>query len=331
MASHRFHPDVGGIEKVSETLALEFQRESHEVRVVTQSQGQLGGYPYEVVRKPGSRSWMSLLRWCDVYLQNNISLKGLWPLAAVKKPWVVSHHTWITRTDGRIGVRDRLKLFTLRMARNISVSNSIASALPVPSVVIGNPYASNQFKLLKTVPRNKELIFVGRLVSDKGVDDLLHVLSVLKKREITPGLTIIGDGPERAPLELLTKELGLVSQVEFAGVKSGENLTELLNQHQIMVVPSRWKEPFGVVALEGIACGCVIVGSSGGGLADAIGNCGLIYSNGSREELAACLEKVLKQPDLRAGFCSAGPEHLSHFAPNTVARAYLSELEKAAS
>ena len=60
--------------------------------------------------------------------------------------------------------------------------------------------------------------------------------------------------------------LGLERQVEFTGVLQGETLVRTLNAHRIMVVPSRTPEPFGVVALEGIACGCVVVGSEGGGL-----------------------------------------------------------------
>jgi glycosyltransferase involved in cell wall biosynthesis len=46
--------------------------------------------------------------------------------------------------------------------------------------------------------------------------------------------------------------------VDFVGTKTDHELVKLLNTHQIMVVPSLWNEPFGLVALEGVACGCVL-------------------------------------------------------------------------
>ena len=51
-------------------------------------------------------------------------------------------------------------------------------------------------------------------------------------------------------------------------------MVEELNRHEIMVVPSRWNELFGVVALEGMACGCAMLVSDGGGLPDAVGYAG---------------------------------------------------------
>src|ERR1044071_8621228 len=109
-------------------------------------------------------------------------------------------------------------------------------------------------------------------------------------------LTIAGDGPEREPLETQAVKLGLQSRVEFVGSQSSHQLAELLRQHQILVVPSRWREPFGIVALEGIACGCVIVGSAEGGLAEAIGPCGLTFPNGDARALADILARLLTDP-----------------------------------
>ena len=74
------------------------------------------------------------------------------------------------------------------------------------------------------------------------------------------------------------RALSLAENVSFVGPKSGDGLAEILNQHQILVVPSRWAEPFGIVAVEGIACGCVVVGSVAGGLPEAIGGCGVNFS-----------------------------------------------------
>lgn len=104
----------------------------------------------------------------------------------------------------------------------------------------------------------------------------------------------------------------------------------LLNQHRVLVVPSRYHEPFGIVALEGIACGCLVVGSSGGGLKKAIGPCGLTFPNGDAEALAAVLVTVLKDPEIAGSLLRGAPEHLAAHGTEATALAYVRELEKAA-
>jgi glycosyltransferase involved in cell wall biosynthesis len=112
-------------------------------------------------------------------------------------------------------------------------------------------------------------------------------------------------------------------QVTFVGRKSGAALAQILNRHQILAVPSRWAEPFGVVALEGIACGCVIVGSQDGGLKEAIGPCGVTFENGNAVALAAQLKYLLQDNQLRQDLRQRAPEHLARFQSDSVADAYL--------
>jgi glycosyltransferase involved in cell wall biosynthesis len=93
-------------------------------------------------------------------------------------------------------------------------------------------------------------------------------------------------------------------------------------------VPSRWPEPFGIVALEGIACGCVVVGSSQGGLSEAIGLGGITFENGHCPSLAAALKRLLSDPALEESLRRAGPAHLRHFETSAVTRAYLQLMEE---
>ena len=78
-----------------------------------------------------------------------------------------------------------------------------------------------------------------------------------------------------------------------------------------------------MVALEVIACGCVPVGSSEGGLSDAIGPCGLTFPNGDSPALAAALLRLLKTPELLRDYRQHAGEHLRKHHPSTVARQYL--------
>ena len=109
--------------------------------------------------------------------------------------------------------------------------------------------------------------------------------------------------------------------------ENADKLVELLNRHKVLVVPSRYDEPFGIVALEGIACGCVVVGSNRGGLRESIGPCGFTFPNGDVSALAQALARILRQPEERARLRAGAAQHLAKFQPATVARSYLNLFE----
>jgi glycosyltransferase involved in cell wall biosynthesis len=109
----------------------------------------------------------------------------------------------------------------------------------------------------------------------------------------------------------------------FAGPLQGATLAAMIERHKILVVPSRYEEPFGVVALEGIASGCVVVGSNRGGLPEAIGPCGVTFANGDVEALTEKLAGLLLQPESCERLRANAPAHLATFQVETVARKYL--------
>ncbi len=321
LGSHHFFPSTGGIETVTNLLAHEFVARGHEVRVVTETAGN-GDFPFAVVRRPGALELIRHLRWCDVFLQNNISLRTLWPALLVRRPLFIAHQTWITNPDGSTSWQHGLKRFLLRYATSFAISDAIAKSLPVPSIHVGNPYNDKIFKN-GTGQRTRQLIFVGRLVSDKGAGLLLDALKLL---DFKPTVTIVGDGPERAALEKQAAASRL--QVEFAGSRQGEELADLLRQHEVLVVPSLWQEPFGIVALEGIACGCVVIGSAGGGLPEAIGPCGVTFPNGDAPALADAIKQLLDNPVERDRLRQNAAAHLARFTPHRVATVYLETMAR---
>ncbi len=322
--SHAFAPNLGGIETVTELLASEFSRRGHEVRVVTRTESpEPDRYPFTVIRRPSPLQLLKSAFWCDVFFQNGVSLRTAWALLLVRRPWVTTHQTWISRADRRISWRDRLKRSLLRLATNVSISREVAKDIGVSSTIIPNPYRDQFFREIPGFGRDRDLVFVGRLVSDKGVDLLIRALAILKSRNATPNLTVVGSGPELRALTLLTEELGLAGRVEFAGPRSGQSLVETLNRHRILVVPSRWFEPFGIVALEGAACGCVVIGSSQGGLSDAIGPCGLTFPNGDVEALSRAIGQALTDSDATAKLRAEAPAHLRRHSVAAITDAYL--------
>lgn len=323
-----FYPSVGGLETVVSILAHEFVDQGHTVKLVSKvTTKDRKVFPFEVIRKPNLLKLLNLTQWCDVYFQPVISLKGIWTLLISLKPWVVAHHNWYTRPNGSLGWQDHLKKFLLRFATNISVSQAVAKHISTQSVIIPNPYRDDIFYEIPKSSRNKDLVFLGRLVSDKGVDLLIQSLAELKQMGLSPKLTIIGSGPDESSLRQQANDLRIVDQIYFAGVKVEHELVKLLNAHQIMVAPSLWDEPFGIVALEGIACGCVVVGSEGGGLKDAIGPCGVIFPNGDIQALTQTLFNLLKNPEQLANYRANSHAHLLHHKKSAVAKAYLEVIE----
>lgn len=330
--SPTFFPNIGGLELVVSILAHEFVRSGHEVKLVSTTPATQGGtFPFEVIRRPSPVRLLHLTRWCDLFFQANVSLKGIWPLLLFPRPYVVTHQGWYARLDDSMDWRGRLKFFATRFAHNISASHAVADHVPSPSSIIPNPYLEDVFFMRKEVAREKDLIFLGRLVSDKGVDLLLNALARLKAQGIMPHLTIVGSGPEEPLLRRQARDLDINEQVDFIGSKTGDNLAEVLNAHRIMVAPARWKEPFGIVALEGIACGCVVVGSEGGGLKDAIGPCGVTFPNGDVETLTEVIGKLLTNPDQLTVYQEKAAEHLYRHTKAEVARAYLNVFERVVS
>jgi glycosyltransferase involved in cell wall biosynthesis len=337
-----FHPSLGGSETNAEILAREFTQLGHTVKVITQTLGNdldVNGlvFPFEVIRVPNPIQLIGLVRWCDVYLHNGISLRGLWPLLLFRRPWVIRHQVWLRSMNGsinRIGGDSgslivRIKHWCSQFAVSIAISKSISDRLECPSTIIPNPYRDHLFRILLDVQKTQELVFLGRLVSEKGVELLLQALAMLANSGLRPKLTIIGDGPEKSKLEIKSEELRVNPQVVFVGSKVGEELVDILNRHQIMVIPSLYDEPFGVVALEGIACGCVVVGSEGGGLKDAIASCGVTFPNGDVHALTETLQDLLQNPEKLAYYRANAPDHLVRHQKTAIAKSYLEVIEMA--
>jgi glycosyltransferase involved in cell wall biosynthesis len=133
--------------------------------------------------------------------------------------------------------------------------------------------------------------YVGRLVPEKGLQDLLDAFDGLPAEA---GLWICGDGPMRRQLEKAGPRVHLLRPVPR------EKLPELFNALDILVLPSRttsrWKEQFGRVIIEAGACGIPVVGSDSGAIPEVIGCPGLIFKEGDSEALRALLESLRANP-----------------------------------
>lgn len=79
-------------------------------------------------------------------------------------------------------------------------------------------------------------------------------------------------------------------------MKKGLELAQILNAHYAMCIPSVWEEPFGIVALEGSACGCRVICSDNGGLPEAAGPGAFLFRTGDANNLAETIKSIFENP-----------------------------------
>ncbi len=123
-------------------------------------------------------------------------------------------------------------------------------------------------------PASRTLLFVGRLWEAKGVHTVIEALGALRHRG-ERAVTLTVAGPEEHPdyaaaLRRRTIELGVASQVRWAGPVQREMLLPLYRRHDVLVFPSVYDEPFGIVQLEAMAAGCAVLGTATGGSAEIL-------------------------------------------------------------
>lgn len=337
--SHYFYPQLGGIETNSELLAAAFTAAGYEVHLLTWSADNTGRkFPYRITRNPNNLQLLQAHKWANLVFENNPCFRLGWPGIFLRRPTVIAINTWITRASGKVSWRDKIKTnwWLKRCSRVIAVSNAVRKTCWPAATVIHNPFRADAFTIDPFVERQGGFVFLGRLVTDKGANQAIEAIHHIRQLIQVKGnhvpyplLTIIGDGPEKRSLEEQVTRLSLQDVVVFTGPLHGEALGKTLNRHRYMLVPSAWEEPFGNVVLEGLACGCLPIVSNGGGLPEAIGRAGLVFSRNNIDSLVSCITRLLDNPSLEQLLRDAAPAHLAAHQPQIVAQKYLQVFEQA--
>jgi glycosyltransferase involved in cell wall biosynthesis len=159
------------------------------------------------------------------------------------------------------------------------------------------------------------LIFVGRVVEEKGVADLIRAVSLLAADLPDVSAVIVGEGPDRPAMEHLAQGLGVAERVAFTGwIETGE-VTGYLAAADIFVGPSRtasdgWVEAQGLTFLEAMLAGIPVIATRTGGIIDAVRHeeTGLLVSEASPEEIGAAVKRLVAEPDLTRRLCDAGAD-----------------------
>jgi glycosyltransferase involved in cell wall biosynthesis len=149
-------------------------------------------------------------------------------------------------------------------------------------------------------PEPLTLLFAGQIQEHKGLVVLLRALAALRRPH---RLLVFGDDttPHAAECKRLCAELRLSDRVRFLGKKPHAEMLALLGeQGHLLVVPSLWDEPFGLVVTEGMALGLPVVASNRGGPAETIrhGETGFLFASGDSTALAALLDRLEEDREL---------------------------------
>jgi glycosyltransferase involved in cell wall biosynthesis len=165
--------------------------------------------------------------------------------------------------------------------------------------------------------------FVGRLLPMKGLDVLASALDGLPGRW---ACVVVGRGPARAELERAARAGGWDARLRILDSVAHADVAGVLGAMDALVVPSRttprWKEQFGRVLIEAMACEVPVIGSDSGAIPETTGRAGLIVPEGDAAALRAVLVRLMDDGALRARLAAAGRARvLRHFTWEGVARA----------
>ena len=327
-----FYPSIGGIETINSILAHGFSLNKFEVIVITPTPNPYNNdslYDFKIIRDTSFKTLWKYYKWSDIYLQSVLSLKGVWPLLFKRKKWVIIHHTCSFYSwDQSPTIISYLKHFITRFASNIVVSDAVGRNLRLSNYkIIWNAYNNQIFKCIN-IERRRNFIFVGRLVTEKGINLLIDAYyNYLKSSKNRWTLTIIGDGPEKDKLSEQVSQYNLNDFIEFRGRRMGEDLVYELNMHHTLIIPSVCKEAFGIVALEGIACGCLCLVSDGDGLQEATDKNAILFKKGSVIDLTnkmLCAETSIFKPK---NYLKEIDMHLSKYTPEYMTTKYINHIQ----
>ncbi len=192
-----------------------------------------------------------------------------------------------------------------------SLDHLIAFSKYIKTCLIQNGIKEHRITVLPyfaQVDRNKRdnecsdeniILYVGRVTKEKGLD---YLLRAAKRISVNYRLLIVGDGWHLGHIKNLAHQLDLADHVEFTGWLSNKDLTDYYARSSVLVIPSSWPEPFGIVGLEAMSHARPVVAFNVGGVADWLDHeqTGFLVEPRNIAEMAARISQLLNNKKLAA-------------------------------
>ena len=292
--------------------------------------------PFPVVRQPNFHSLRKLIRSADVIHVAGAAIFPILLGLLLRKPVVVEHHGFQTicptgqlfqepenipcpgyfRAERythclacapapRPFASFRVWLLTFfrrflcqHVAANITPTKWLAGMLQLPrtETVPHGLALSPPIVRLQAAHPVLVLVFLGRIVTTKGLLLLLEAARLLQQQNRPFELKVVGDGPERAALEKLAEEWKLATQVCFLGRLPDSQIADLLATADLLVVPSLGGEVFGMVIAENMLRGIPILASDLGAFVEVLGDAGRTFKTADSADLARRIVQLLDDP-----------------------------------
>jgi glycosyltransferase involved in cell wall biosynthesis len=314
---------IGGVEVLSYHLLKELRRRGHDILVITgrEQADPLGAQTFDgldIVRLDFDRAVASrnlvvlrdvktavaelisrfrpdVLHLNDTLLSSFLFLRGG---ATSNLPRLLTLHSPI-RPAGNDGLQARLAADADRII-TVSQAQYDDAAATMPTLRGKMSIIPNALPWPELPPTDLSLtpavvLCIGRMRSDKGFDLAIRMFARLRDRGVAANLVMAGDGPERSRLEALARSLGLAGHIDFPGWVPPDRVGAMINMSTVVVMPSRWPEPFGLVALQAAQMGRPVVACRVGGLPEVVDHerTGLLVPAGDEQAMADAVETLL--------------------------------------
>lgn len=319
-----FLPEQGGREVLVDSLSNDLFSNGHDVLVATGTADLRGvELPYRVLRLDPNdvESFLAEVEQFDAdvlhlhnYLHNSILL-----LQRLRRrpPIVLTMHNEHA-TSEELVAKSRFAWVRHNVECVVAVSEFVRKSIlysgdfqgvRLERIWNGTP------EVLEDTPMGDSILFLGRLVPEKGLGFLLASIALVTQKHPKVQLRVVGDGPFRKSFENFASKLGLADNVSFFGWQTGETLSKHFKDSRMVVVPSAWKEPFGLTAIEGLMHSRPVIATDQGGLPEIVkhGECGLIVQPGDVLGLAASISKLIEDDELVGRFGQKGRERATSF------------------
>jgi len=189
-------------------------------------------------------------------------------------------------------------------------SELVTNGIPGDKIEIVHPVPA-ALQTPREVPASgsPEVLFVGQVIRGKGVDLMLKALSCLEGEWQA---TIVGEGNYLETCKQLAEQLGIANRVRFTGWIPHEQLDDYYRSARLLVVPSRWPEPFGMVGIEAMARGRAVIAFANGGIPDWLdhGKTGFLVPADDITGMASAIQNLLDDELLAARMGQAGVAHV---------------------
>lgn len=203
-----------------------------------------------------------------------------------------------------------------------------------PEVYFPRPQARDVAKNLRTTEQDVLIGYLGRISEEKGLKTLLYALKQIQ--HLSWRLIVVGSGPYEAEFDAIAQNLQLQQRIQRLGYVPHVEAPLYLSAFDLLVLPSEtrpnWKEQFGRVIIEAIACGTPVVGSDSGEipyLLQATGG-GLTFPEGQPDALAEKLQQLILNSSLRSQFVEQSrPIVLQNYTNSSLAQRFAQTIEKA--